>query len=253
MAKSKKHRTKLSSSKASAKESPVLPQLPGTLFKILPITTYLKVVTNKSSIETKNVTHFCFFKKHETRSRPGSAENSTHNQDGDHKGETLPLDKTLFVTNLPVDATEAHLKELFKECGAVDKVVFRIVDKNLSETNPASNSSSSGTSISNEAAKEETSMAKKKKKKGKQLEKNTNDSDSQNESHDNSSHLRLVLTPGSSAYIVFKDVEALEKALNMRSKERIWDSVKDIVPPLGLECKKPNLYYSLRYTYKHFY
>jgi ribosomal RNA-processing protein 7 len=55
------------------------------------------------------VTHQLYFRLHETRK-----------VDPD-----LPSGRTLFVLNVPVDATEAHFERLFRRCGTVDKVIFK--------------------------------------------------------------------------------------------------------------------------------
>ncbi|CAI2176959.1 7771_t:CDS:2 [Funneliformis geosporum] len=89
---------------------PPLEELSNTSFKILPIEMSSPNTTSFTSI------HYCYFKSHESRSN-----NSSIN--------ILPPDKTLFISNLPIDSTETHIKHLFQECGVIDRIIFNGVVK----------------------------------------------------------------------------------------------------------------------------
>lgn len=39
--------------------------------------------------------------------------------------DDLPTDKTIFIVNLPIDASEAHLQRLFRKCGVIQKIVWK--------------------------------------------------------------------------------------------------------------------------------
>ena len=39
--------------------------------------------------------------------------------------DDLPQGRTLFITNLPVDATDAHLARLFRKCGSIEKIYYK--------------------------------------------------------------------------------------------------------------------------------
>nr|CAG8463223.1 6536_t:CDS:10 [Entrophospora candida] len=106
--------TSISTNNSSTSLSPninntSLSEIPTTGFKVLPIeVSYHSNLNDKDSLISAN--HYCYFKQHESH---------TNNNKND---DNLPADKTLFITNLPVDATELHIKELFKECGIIKKV-----------------------------------------------------------------------------------------------------------------------------------
>src|SRR5947209_4792786 len=89
-----------------------------TGFKILPIeVSYHNNLNDKDS--SVNAKHYCYFKQHEIHA---------HNN---YNGNNFPTDKTLFITNLPVDTTELHLKKLFEECGMIEKILFHgIIEDN---------------------------------------------------------------------------------------------------------------------------
>ncbi|KAJ3194478.1 Ribosomal RNA-processing protein 7 [Irineochytrium annulatum] len=40
------------------------------------------------------------------------------------KDNALPAGRTVYLSNVPVDATERHIKRLFRRCGTIEKVVF---------------------------------------------------------------------------------------------------------------------------------
>ncbi|CAG8538502.1 7224_t:CDS:2 [Funneliformis mosseae] len=88
----------LNSSNDEETKLPPLEELSNTSFKILPIEMSSPNTTSFTSI------HYCYFKSHESRSN-----NSSIN--------ILPPDKTLFISNLPIDSTEAHIKYLFQDLG----------------------------------------------------------------------------------------------------------------------------------------
>ncbi|CAG8486881.1 5353_t:CDS:2 [Funneliformis caledonium] len=100
----------LNSSNDEETKLPPLEELSNTSFKILPIEMSSPITTSFTSI------HYCYFKSHESRSN-----NSSIN--------ILPPDKTLFISNLPIDSTEAHIKYLFQDCGVIDRIIFNGVIK----------------------------------------------------------------------------------------------------------------------------
>lgn len=103
-------------------EKELLPEISG--FKVLeltmpPLTVTKSHLTHPSShammpdedfeIKELPITHQLYFRLHETRK----------------VDPELPSGRTLFVLNVPVDATEAHFERLFRRCGTVDKVIFK--------------------------------------------------------------------------------------------------------------------------------
>ncbi|GAC94096.1 likely small subunit rRNA processing protein [Pseudozyma hubeiensis SY62] len=69
------------------------------------------------NIVKQDVTHWIYVRKHTAAS--GSASSSSK------KVEALPADRTLFVANLPVDATEEGVRGMFGKVGGVSMVKFR--------------------------------------------------------------------------------------------------------------------------------
>ena len=88
-------------------------------FKVLPVTLpsfkLLKVdlKTFHSGLVVENVEecapeHFMYIKPHNSKN-----------------DSELPNGRTLFVVNIPVDATIRHFQRLFRRCGHVEKIVLR--------------------------------------------------------------------------------------------------------------------------------
>ncbi|KAJ3238335.1 Ribosomal RNA-processing protein 7 [Chytriomyces hyalinus] len=72
----------------------------------------------------REVTHTVLFKKDSGPNKgKDEPEEQAEEDDEDEK------DRTLFVANLPSDASEAHLRRLFRRCGAIDSVVFSTPSK----------------------------------------------------------------------------------------------------------------------------
>ncbi|CAG8445721.1 16000_t:CDS:2 [Dentiscutata erythropus] len=103
-----------------------LEEIPKTGFKILPLEIESisnqtdNLSTNPSSIKHNPLVsiHYCYFKSHD--SRINIRDNST----------ILPAERTLFITNLPVDTTECHIRRIFEECGIIDRILFHGVLNN---------------------------------------------------------------------------------------------------------------------------
>ncbi|RIA90590.1 ribosomal RNA-processing protein 7-domain-containing protein [Glomus cerebriforme] len=205
---------------------PPLEELSNTGFKILPIeisSQNLIFDSNSSDSFTFTSIHYCYFKSHESR----------------NNDSFLPPDNTLFISNLPVDSTEAHIKNLFQECGPIDKIIFNEVIKddeflisivNESGDNVDENNNSNGGLNENVSIQQGRKSKKKKKKKPKVqggIEKRVIGNYKEG-------GLRKLLIPDSSAHIVFQTSEGLKKALEMTQKKRTW-AIKDTeIPSLGL-------------------
>ncbi|KAF0472043.1 ribosomal RNA-processing protein 7-domain-containing protein [Gigaspora margarita] len=198
-----------------------LEEIPKTGFKILPIE--IESISNQNDNLSANPSssikhhplvsiHYCYFKSHDPRIN--SRDNST----------ILPAERTLFITNLPVDTTEHHIKHIFEEYGIIDRILFHGVLKNNEFLASMINTDNDDGSI----LMENKIQGKKSKKKKKQKF---------NETVENSvlEGSRNLLIPGSTAHIVFKDSEGLTNALNMVQKKRIWNIRDQDIPPLGLK------------------
>jgi ribosomal RNA-processing protein 7 len=141
-----------------------------------------------------NVTHHLLFRKHTSKK----------------EDVLLPRDRTLFVCNVPVDANEGHFRRLFRRCGRVVRVVF-----------DSGNQEALLDVLSNIA---------------KSNKNNKNDDDDDDEEMDDEDLLLLegdgveegreilgsVRKSGGHAHIVFADSESVERAINMRSRRRVW-------------------------------
>ena len=121
-------------------------------------------ITSDTLSDSVPITHYLYFRKHETRK-----ENSE-----------LPNDRTLFVLNLPVDSTVAHLQRLFRRCGKIENVIFQ--NRNCAESFP---------------------------------------------DFEPRAPLREIYKSGGRAHIVFEEEEAVEKALNLKNRKRIWSDQLD--------------------------
>ncbi|CAG8480956.1 4874_t:CDS:2 [Scutellospora calospora] len=102
-----------------------LEEISKTGFKILPIE--IESISSQNNISSTNPSiiqnplvsiHYCYFKGHE--SRINICDNSS----------ILPAERTLFITNLPIDTTERHIKHIFEECGIIDRILFHGILKN---------------------------------------------------------------------------------------------------------------------------
>ncbi|KAF9210945.1 Ribosomal RNA-processing protein 7 [Podila verticillata] len=146
----------------------------------------------------KNIIHYLYFKKHESP----KADPKT------------PKDRTLFVLNVPVDATEDHFRDLFKPYGRIAAVHFisRIHDTSL--TKEEREHQEELERLEREAfAEEEANAGKKGAKKGKK--------NAKLEDHHHHHH-RTLYASGSQAYVVFLEEQELAKALTMKRKKRSW-------------------------------
>ncbi|RGB31141.1 ribosomal RNA-processing protein 7-domain-containing protein [Rhizophagus diaphanus] len=208
---------------------PPLEELSNTGFKILPIEmSSQKTIfdSNSSDLSTFTSIHYCYFKSHESR-----------NTNNDDKDKHLPPNNTLFISNLPIDSTEAHIKHLFQECGKIDRIIFNEVIKDDEFLTNIVNGSDNNEGENNNGLNENESIQQGKKSKKKKKRKSNMQGGIEKNVIRNFEEggLRKLLIPDSSAHIVFQNSEGLKKALKMTQKKRIW-TIKDVVeiPSLGL-------------------
>ncbi|KAF8638617.1 hypothetical protein AX17_002158 [Amanita inopinata Kibby_2008] len=88
--------------------------VPATLsgFTVLPVT--------YSSSPSSTSTHYLYVRRHVGSKKSGKQRKGK----GPLQGQGLPDGRTLFVVNVPPDATERELVLVFKFCGTVERVVF---------------------------------------------------------------------------------------------------------------------------------
>lgn len=198
---------------ASSSTSTSLDQISN--FHILPI--HMPALTSTSSAY-KNIIHYLYFKKHESP----KADPKT------------PKDRTLFVLNVPVDATEDHFRDLFKPYGRIAAVHFISRIRDTSLTKEEREHQEELERLEREAlAEEEANTGKKGAKKGKK--------NAKVEDHHHHHH-RTLYASGSHAYVVFLEEQELAKALTMKRKKRSWidsGSEDTKLTSLGVSSRMP--------------
>ena len=172
-------------------------------------------------------THYIYARSHKGSKKP--------------KRDALPEGRTLFLVNIPPDATERELVHLFKNSGTVEKVVF---DYNAAgesvEDSKDSGDSSSEDEDGEEAAKpEDGGVAEDEEDGGRRARKKRKISKSENKltppklSPLPERPLRVLRKTGRSAHVVFLDSSSLERAL-ASTKPRRWPTAAG-EEPSGLE------------------
>ncbi|KAG6821447.1 hypothetical protein H0H93_010171 [Arthromyces matolae] len=143
---------------------------------------------------------------------------------------SLPEGRTLFLANVPPDATERELSHLFKQSGTTEKVIF---DLDAVEPNKEDIDSEEEEETLMDAEVEETGPRKRRKVKD----------DTPKVVPLPTKTLRTLRQSGRSAHLVFLDSSSLERALSSASKSRPWPSISE--EPSGL-AHYTSLYDTLR-------
>ncbi|TPX72843.1 hypothetical protein SpCBS45565_g00191 [Spizellomyces sp. 'palustris'] len=148
-----------SPSNKSQPDPPLAPLTEFAQFRVLPITVRPLSVSDehlpsfshhaKTTTTSRSVMHFLFIRAHESKKPEPN----------------LPNGRTIFVVNIPVDATERHFTRLFRRCGKIERVVWR--DRHTEVQEP-------------------------------------------------------VLESGAQAHVVFVEEAALNRAMAMKSRKRVW-------------------------------
>ncbi|KAF9103371.1 Ribosomal RNA-processing protein 7 [Mortierella sp. AM989] len=188
-------------SKKSEESSAQLDQIAN--FYILPL--HMPAIsTSHPSPTYKNVLHYLYFKKHESPKQDTKT----------------PKDRTLFLLNIPVDATESHLRELFKPCGRIASVHFlnRVRDSQLTKEEREQQEELERLEKEAEAIEETKNT---KGKKGSKKQQQQQQQQQQSMDVEDSQKRKLFVT-GSQAFVVFLEEQELVKALNMKRKKRFW-------------------------------
>lgn len=139
---------------------------------------------------------------------------SKKNNDG------LPVGRTLFLVNVPPDATERDLIQLFKNAGTVEKVVFSTdnVEESEHDTDDEEDEEDN-----EEAMEVEGEKPRKRRKVSKEEIPKVTPLPTV--------PLRTLRKTGGSAHIVFLDSSSLDRAVNSLSKSRPWPTTEE---PTGL-------------------
>jgi ribosomal RNA-processing protein 7 len=161
----------------------------------------------------------------------------SHTSKGDGRS-ALPDGRTLFLVNLPPDATERELVMFFRNSGTVEKVIFDFDVKELQNADDSDEEDEDKEMDDVEDGDENEDDQPRKKRR------------TQNEKSKApkviplpSTSLRKLRKTGSSAYVIFLDASSLERALASTSKPRAWPASAE--EPSGL-AHYHALYDSLR-------
>ncbi|KAF9242079.1 ribosomal RNA-processing protein 7-domain-containing protein [Melanogaster broomeanus] len=148
------------------------------------------------------------------------------------KNPTFPSDRTLFLVNIPVDATEREISLFFKNCGTVERVVFGQEASDgvqlAEESSDSDDEDGMGSSMDVDAPENEEVRPRKKRK-------------GQKDGKEKpvpptvvplpTASLRTLHKTGSTAHVIFLDASSLAKALVAPSKPRSWHASEE---PTGL-------------------
>lgn len=150
-------------------------------FKILPILT------------AENTRHYLYMRKHENKSAMEGP---------------LASDRTLFLVNLPVDATMEHLRHLFQAEGGIEKIYYH----NASQPTLAYNEEEEDSE--QEDNMDDTDQVQRSKRRKTKTQRQQKEQQSR--------ELRRIFHSGASAHIVFVESDVLDKVLSMPMKDRKW-------------------------------
>lgn len=181
--------------------------------------TPLRIAYASSSSSSDPATHTIYARVHSATKK---------NAKGKEKETALPEGRTLFLVNVPPDATERELVLFFKNAGTVERVVFDGDNEGQEEEVEDEESSDEEDGEEPEEGDEETTQdrPRKKRKTGKEPEKPP----------------EVVLLPprpartfrktGATAHVIFTDASSLPRALAPTKKDRPWTT--DPESPVGL-------------------
>ncbi|KAF9527973.1 ribosomal RNA-processing protein 7-domain-containing protein, partial [Crepidotus variabilis] len=187
---------------------------------------------------SSTVTHYLYIRAHSSSSKP-RAEGSTNQKD------VLPSGRTLFLVNVPPDATERELVLFFKHAGTVEKVLFDFEGTDHNGEELDSDEEDQDIEMNDS---EEDSDAGSEHRKGRK--KKQDDKPKVIPLPAPNPPIRKLRKTGQSAHIVFLDASSLERALASTSKPRSWplqlqSTSKSTEEPIGLAHYRA-VYASLR-------
>lgn len=141
----------------------------------------------------------------------------------------MPEGRTLFVVNVPPDATEREIMQLFKHSGTVEKVVFSGEDQEEDVQEEFEDEVSDASEQESEGEQQEQDEQPRKKRK---LDKNTR-GPAPKVVPLPERNVRTLRKSGRSVHVVFLDDSSLARALARPPKPRPWP--QDETVPSGLE------------------
>jgi len=146
-------------------------------------------------------THYLFIRSHT------GPKKTSHN--------VLPHGRTLFLVNVPPDATERQLSLLFKHCGTVEKVVFDLDAVELHHENESDEDEDEDVEMEEGSAGDETQQQRRKRRKVAKDE-------APKVVPLPSTSLRTLRPTGRTAHLIFLDSSSLDRALSSSSTPRAW-------------------------------
>lgn len=136
-----------------------------------------------------------------------------------------PEGRTLFLVNVPVDATDREISLLFKSCGTVERVVY-----NRDSREPEAEADSESDQESEEEASLSSSPSPDERQ-SRSKKRQSKESASPNAVPLPQVPLRTLRKTGGIAHVIFLDASSLEKALVSPTKPHPWPSSEE---PRGL-------------------
>ncbi|KAJ2082464.1 hypothetical protein H4R24_001563 [Coemansia sp. RSA 988] len=189
-----------------------------------------KVLPVRFNDDSDGATHYLYFRQHSST-----------------KEEILrPTDRTIFMANLPVDATERDIRRLFQGVARVTRVIFNgVVGQDAVKTAAANARMASelAAAMANTGDGQQQGKPGKSRRKKEATAKDTDESEQQ--------HKAVVrpqlLTSGSTAHIVLLEAEELGSVLSMKAGTIQQWPVRD-----SEDATDPREYRGLaRYIYEH--
>lgn len=185
-------------------------------------------------------THYLYARSHSSGPRRGKGKtNGARNQN------ILPEGRTLFLVNVPPDATDRELMLFFRHAGTVEKVVFGDDTQSQNEAADSSDEDEDegGDDEGDVVMEESNTLQERGDVAERRKSKKVTDEKIPKVMSLPAPPLRKLRKTGLTAHIVFLDISSLERALASTSKPRAWPSTAE--EPSGLAHYRA-LYASLR-------
>ncbi|KAF8524583.1 ribosomal RNA-processing protein 7-domain-containing protein [Hysterangium stoloniferum] len=166
-----------------------------------------------------------------------------HRKSGTHKLEGLPNDRTLFVVNIPPDATARELTLFFNPCGHVERVLFQrdawspeefatLVESD-GEDEDEDEDMGGVEKMDAEADMDDASSQQQKKRKIARKKQTDKIPPKLISLPEPDLPLRTFRHTGASAHVIFTDEGSLTRALELRTS-RVWPPTPGKIAPSGL-------------------
>lgn len=185
-------------------------------FTILPIT------------YSSSATHYLYLRQHTGSKKKNSL------------SKNFPEGRTLFLVNVPPDATDRELTLLFKHCGTVERVLFDIDSEELQEEiKDGSDDEDQDGDVEMEGDGNSDDAQPRKRRKVTKIE-----AAPPKVVPLPSTNLRFLRPTGRTAHLIFLDQSSLEKSISSPQNPRPWPTTSD--PPAPGLVRYQSLYAALR-------